>query len=92
MVQPIIFEAFGKENLVCKLKKYIYGLKQASHQWYLKFDEVITHNGFKENIVDQCIYLNIIFKFIKPSYLSIIFGIKMQAPSPLWSIYLCSYL
>ena len=26
---------------------------------YLKFDEVITANGFKENIVDQCIYMKV---------------------------------
>ena len=43
--------------MVCKLQKSIYGLKQASRQWYLKFDEVVTANGFKENIVDQCIYM-----------------------------------
>ena len=24
---------------------------------YLKFDEVVTANGFNENIVDQCIYM-----------------------------------
>ena len=42
---------------MCELKKSIYGLKQASRQWYLKFDEVITSLGFVENKVDQCIYL-----------------------------------
>ena len=45
--------------MVCKLQKSIYGLKQASTQWYLKFDEVVTTNGFKENIVDQCIYMKV---------------------------------
>ena len=26
---------------------------------YHKFDEVVTANGFKENIVDQCIYMKV---------------------------------
>ena len=55
MSQPIGFEEIGKDHIVCKLKKFIYGLKQLSSQWYLKFDEVFTANGFKENIIDQCI-------------------------------------
>jgi hypothetical protein len=42
--------------LICKLKKSIYGLKQASRQWYLKFHNVIFSFGFVENIMDQCIY------------------------------------
>ena len=57
MSQPIGFEEVGKENIVCKLQQSIYDLKQASKQWYLKFDEVVTANGFKEDIVDRCIYM-----------------------------------
>ena len=44
------------EHLICKLKKSIYGLKQASRQWYLKFHDMRSSFGFKENIMDQCIY------------------------------------
>ena len=47
----------GQEHLVCKLKKSIYGLKQASRQWYIKFDEVMKKQGFLKNQVDQCTYL-----------------------------------
>ena len=57
MVQPENFESNDSKQLVCKLKRSIYGLKQASWQWYWKFDQVITSFGFKENIIDQCIYL-----------------------------------
>ncbi|RVW98913.1 Retrovirus-related Pol polyprotein from transposon TNT 1-94 [Vitis vinifera] len=57
MVQPENFESNDSKQLVCRLKRSIYGLKQASRQWYRKFDQVITSFGFKENTVDQCIYL-----------------------------------
>ena len=59
MYQPIGFEEVGKECMVCKLQKSIYGLRKASRQWYLKFDNVFTANGFKGNIVDQCIYMKV---------------------------------
>ena len=59
MDQPVGFNEEGKEHMVCKLKKSIYGLKQASRQWYLKFNDTITSFGFKENIVDRCIYLKV---------------------------------
>ena len=57
MVQPEGFESQVSEHLVCKLKRSIYGLKQASRQWYLRFHLVIIDYGFVENQADQCIYL-----------------------------------
>ena len=45
--------------MVCWLKNSIYGHKQASRQWYIKFDEVIIRNGFKENVVNRCIYIKV---------------------------------
>ena len=56
MKQPEGFSSREGEHLVCKLKKSIYGLKQASRQWYYKFHGVITSFGFIENPMDQCIY------------------------------------
>ena len=59
MTQPEGFISEKGNHLVCKLKKSIYGLKQASRQWYMKFHNIITSFGFEENIVDQCIYIKV---------------------------------
>jgi hypothetical protein len=39
-----------------RIERLIYGLKQASRQWFFKFDGIVISCGFKENYVDQCIY------------------------------------
>ncbi|CAL2240845.1 unnamed protein product [Prunus armeniaca] len=57
MKQPDVSIQIGEEELVCRLQKSIYGLKQASRQWYLKFDEVVKSQGFIDNPLDECIYL-----------------------------------
>ena len=59
MLQLEGFKANGKENMVCRLKRSIYGLKQASRQWYLKFDKIVTSFGFIENKLDQCVYMKV---------------------------------
>lgn len=56
MVQPENFASGDPKSVVCKLKKSIYGLKQASRQWYYQFHQVISSFGFEAKPVDNCVY------------------------------------
>ena len=59
MSQSEGFSLLENGQLVCRLRKSIYGLKQASCQWYFKFHGVISSFGFTEKNFDQCIYLKV---------------------------------
>lgn len=48
MVQPDGFVANGQEQKVCKLHRSIYGLKQASRSWNIRFDQAIKSLGFDQ--------------------------------------------
>ena len=41
---------------MCKLQKSIYGLKQASKSWNIRFDETIKEFGFSPNQDEACVY------------------------------------
>ncbi|XP_022858509.1 uncharacterized protein LOC111379383 [Olea europaea var. sylvestris] len=68
MVQPENFVSRDPKSMVCKLKKSIYGLKQASRQWYHKFHQVITSYSFEANVVDDCVY----HKFSESKYIFLV--------------------
>lgn len=55
MKQPPGFESKNK-NLVCRLKRGIYGLKQAAMLWNDEIHRVLTSNGFQRNRADPCLY------------------------------------
>ena len=57
MQQPPGYAQSGKEELVCKLKNAIYGLKQSPHCWNEKFSEHMNLLGFKERGADPCIFI-----------------------------------
>ncbi|KAE8692217.1 Receptor-like serine/threonine-protein kinase SD1-8 [Hibiscus syriacus] len=57
MRQPEGFIDADKKNLVCRLKKSLYGLKQALRQWYKKFDSFMSSSGFTRCQADHCCYI-----------------------------------
>ena len=60
MAQPGEFIEQDHEQKVCKLKRSIYGLKQASRSWNIRFDTATKSYGFKQNVDESCVYKNIV--------------------------------
>lgn len=63
MLQPQDFEVQGKQKMVCKLQKSLYGLKQALRQSYKKFDSFMYSNGFLRCQADHYCYVKRFDKF-----------------------------
>ena len=60
MKKPEGFMVKGKKELVCRLKKSLYGLKQSPRTWYQKFDTYIRGLGFTRSKEDHCVYFKLI--------------------------------
>ena len=58
MKQPKGFVAQGQENLVCRLKKSVYGFKQFPRCWNQALDAQLKAMGFKQSSSDPCIYIS----------------------------------
>ena len=56
MHQPEGFEQ-GDRNMVCKLNRSLYGLKQASRVWYQKLDAALQEMGFVRTRCDHCVFV-----------------------------------
>ena len=44
-------------SLFCKLKKSLYGFKQAPREWYSKMDAFLLSQNFQRCILDRNVYL-----------------------------------
>ena len=56
MMQLDGFIEKGQEHMLCKLKRSIYGLKQASRSWNTRFDQAIKSYGFYQCPDESCVY------------------------------------
>ncbi|PKI51561.1 hypothetical protein CRG98_028121 [Punica granatum] len=80
MTQPEGFVDPQSAGKICKLRRSIYGLKQASRSLNLRFDDAIKEFGFIKNEDEPCVYK----KDSKKGSLPMLHGIslsKAQSPS-----------
>jgi len=57
MKLPYGFEYGQREKYVLKLKKSLYGLSDASYNWFNKLKEGLESEGYVRSEVDQCVFL-----------------------------------
>lgn len=43
-------------SFVCKLNKSIYGLNQASREWFTKLDSSVLAAGYKQSLLDHSLF------------------------------------
>ncbi|EWM20187.1 gag-pol polyprotein [Nannochloropsis gaditana] len=57
--QPPGYEQYGSngEELVCRLRKSLYGLKQSGRNWHKKIDGWFRGYGFHSSSTDPCLYV-----------------------------------
>ncbi|GJV06057.1 retrovirus-related pol polyprotein from transposon TNT 1-94 [Tanacetum coccineum] len=56
MTVPQGYNASLPPNTVCRLKKSLYGLKQANRQWFTKLTTFLLSLGFKQSYVDTLLF------------------------------------
>jgi len=54
--QPPGFVIKDKPNLICRLKKSLYGLKQSTRSWNQILHAALLSSGFLQGEADPCLY------------------------------------
>ena len=60
MQQPEGYVEPGKEELVYRLQKSLYGLKQSPRCWNNVFKEFMLSLGFVQSVADSCIFIRVL--------------------------------
>ena len=59
MAQPEGCIDESNPELVCKLNKSLYGLKQAAYCWNIEIDTFLKQSGYKQSAADSCLYTKV---------------------------------
>ena len=57
MQQPKGYEEKGREGKITKLKKGLYGLKQAGQEWYAMLHDFLIQLGFYRTHADHSVFI-----------------------------------
>jgi Reverse transcriptase (RNA-dependent DNA polymerase) len=57
MTLPLGYENDSNKNLVCKLNKSIYGLKQSPREWYDKLNHSLLLHDFTKSSADSSMFV-----------------------------------
>jgi hypothetical protein len=58
--KPQGFEVHSRDTHICRLKKSLYGIKQASRAWYARMDNYLTRLGFSKSHADPKLYYKVV--------------------------------
>ena len=56
---PLGFDTHDRKTLVCKLKKYLYGLKKSPKTWYDRMEIFLTSLGFTKSKEESNLYYKV---------------------------------
>lgn len=57
MMLPLGFKIPGSEDMVCRLKKTLYGLKQYPRAWFGRFSGSLKKVGYRQSQTDHTLFI-----------------------------------